>query len=175
MIWLNKIEWLQSIFSDMFVSILITMKVDFLLKARIDWLRFWCSCCASSDHQRLLWSWKLWLISWFADWLTSLIRLALSVAVIILRRSFTRQKINWHEIQLHVEYVCKLIVKMLIEQKFKQLLFKFSFARKWKIEKYWFSIKLLIFHNFDKVVLDNNRCKLKNMNLHFHINFLSCS
>ena len=115
MIWLSKIKWLLSIFSDLFVLILIMMKVDFLSEVWIDWSWFWCSCCASSDHQRLLWSWKLWLISWFADWLTSLIRLALLVAVIVLRRSFTRQKINWHEIWLHVEYMCRLIVKILIK------------------------------------------------------------
>ena len=159
----------------MFILILIMMKVSFLSEVWIDWLWLWHSCCVSSNHQKLLWSWKLWLISWFADWLINLINLVFLIIVIILRRSFTRQKINWHEIQLHVEYVCKLIVKMLIEQKFKQLLFKFSFAREWKTEKHWFSIKSLIFHNFDKVVLDNDRHKLKNMNSHLHVNFLSCN
>ena len=114
-IWLSKIKWLWLISDDMFILILIMMKVDFSFKARIDWLRLWCSCCISDNYQKLLWSWKLWLISWFADWLTSLIRLALSVAVIILRKSFTKQKVNWHEIQLHVEYMCKLIIEILIE------------------------------------------------------------
>ena len=63
MIWSNRIKWLWSIFNNMFISILITTKIDFLSEARIDWSRFWCSCCVSSDHQKLLWSQKLWLIS----------------------------------------------------------------------------------------------------------------
>ena len=151
------------------------MKIDFLSEIWIDWLQLWCSYCVSSDHQKLLWSWKLWLISQFVNWLTSLIRLALSVAVIILKRSFTKQKINWHEIQLCVKYVCRLIVKMLIEQRFEQLLSKFNFVKKWKTEKHWFLIKLLIFHDFDKLVFDSDSCRLKNMNSHLHVNFLSCS
>ena len=175
MIWSSRIEWLQSISDDTFISILIMMKVGFLSEARIDWSRLWHSCCLNSDHQRLLWSWKLWLISQFADWLTSLIRLALSVAVIVLRRSFIKWEINWHEVQLCVEYMCELIVKTLIEQKFEWFLFRFSSVREWKTEKHWFSIKLLIFHSLDKVVLGSDRHRLKNMNLHLHINLLSCS
>ena len=112
------------------------MPVYFSSEVWIDWLQCWCSCCVSDDHQKLLWSWKLWLISQFVNWLASLIKLALSVAVIVLKRSFTRQEIDWHEIWLHVWYVCKLIIKMLIEQKFEWFLFKFNFARKWKTEKH---------------------------------------
>ena len=175
MIWLSRIEWLWLIFSGSFVLTLIMMKVGFLPEVWIDWSWLWCSCCVSSDHQKLLWSWKLWLISWFINWLTSLIRLALSVAVIVLRRPFTRQKVDWHEIQLCVWYVCELIVEMLIEQKFEQLLSRFNFVREWKPEKHWFSIKLLIFHSLDKVILDSDRHKLRDMNSHLHINFLSCS
>ena len=54
MIWLNRIEWLWSIFNNLFVLILIMTKVDFLSEVWIDWLQFWCSYCASSDHQKLL-------------------------------------------------------------------------------------------------------------------------
>ena len=54
MIWLSRIEWLQSISDDMFILILITMKVDFLSETRIDWLKLWCNCYISSDHQKLL-------------------------------------------------------------------------------------------------------------------------
>ena len=166
---------MQSIFNNAFVLILIMTKVGFLSEARIDWLRFWHSCCFSSDHQRLLWSWKLWLISQFADWLASLIRLALSVTVIVLRRSFIKWEIDWHEVQLCVEYVCELIIKMLIEQRFEWFSSRFSFVREWKTEKHWFSIKLLIFHSLDKVIFDSDKCRLKNMNSHLHINLLSCS
>ena len=58
MIWSDRVEWLWLIFSNSFVLILIMMKVDFLSEVWINWLWLWCSCCASNDHQRLLWSWQ---------------------------------------------------------------------------------------------------------------------
>ena len=53
-IWLSRIEWLQSIFDNIFILFLIIMKVSISFKVRIIWSRFYYSSCASYNHQWLL-------------------------------------------------------------------------------------------------------------------------
>ena len=114
MIWSDRIEWLQLIFSDLFVLILIMMKVDFLLEVWIDWLWLWHSCCVSSDHQRLLWNWQSWLIilrCWILKCKILLLSFVLSVTVIFLQQSFSLL-IDWYRIQLKIQNMHRcLIVK----------------------------------------------------------------
>ena len=105
MIQSDKIEWLQLIFSDLFILILITTKIDFLFKIRITWSRFCCSCYVNHDHQWLFLCWKLQLIDCFENWLTSLIILIdfiFSITVIVFWKSCNLLQINWNEIQLKV-------------------------------------------------------------------------
>jgi len=87
MIWLSRIKWLWSIFSNIFISILIMMKVSFSLKARIDWLKFWHSCCINDNYQKLLCSWYFWLIIlkyWILKYRIWLLFFIFSVIIIFL-------------------------------------------------------------------------------------------
>ena len=179
MIWSNKIEWLQSTFSDTFISILITTKIDFSFKIRINWSRLWHSCCVSSNHQKLLWNWQSWLIiswCWILKCRILLLCLILSVVVVFLWRSFILL-INWHQVRLRIWNIFRwLIVKIRIVERFHWYYYWFEISlTNWlKIHEHRFSVKALILHDFNKFLLDDDFDKLQNMNSHFHIDFLSC-
>ena len=119
MIWSSRIEWLQSIFSDLFILILIMIKVDFSSEVWINWSQFWHSCCASNDHQKLLWSWQSQLIisrCWILKCRILLLSFVFSIAVVFLQRSFTLWEICWHKIKLRIRSMYEwLIIKALIE------------------------------------------------------------
>ena len=113
MIWSDKVEWLWLIFSDSFVLILITMKVDFLSEVWIDWSWLWCSCCVNDNHQRLLWSWQSWLIisrCQILKYEILLLNFVLSIAVVFLWKSFTLWEIHQHEIKLKIRNMYKWLI-----------------------------------------------------------------
>ena len=117
----SRIKWLKMIFSDIFISILISMKVSFLLEVRIIWLRFYCSCCVNYNHQWLLCNWYHWLIILICQILNDrilLLFLIFSVIVVLLQRSSVLQRVCWYEIRLWIENMYWwLIIRMRIVER----------------------------------------------------------
>ena len=100
-----------------------------------------------------------------------------SVAIIFLWESFILL-INWHQIRLRVWNIFRwLIVEMRIVERFCWCYCWLEvLLTNWlRVHEHRFSVEMLILHNFNKFLLNDDLDKLWNVNSHFHIDFLSCN